>query len=79
MPLTNSSIEERPKHVFDAKYKTIVSVKSNLAYLEMLDWVNSNSHGSVDVWFNDTPDGVIIDLAFEDVDDALIFKIRYST
>jgi hypothetical protein len=73
------SIEEKPKHVFDKKYKTIVSVKSSLAYVEMLDWVNKNSHGSVDVWFNDTPNGVIIDLAFENQDDALIFKIKYST
>lgn len=73
-----SLIEEKPKHVFDRKYKTIVSVKSKITYVEMLDWVNKNSNGSVDVWFNDTPDGVIIDVAFEDPDDALIFKIKYS-
>jgi hypothetical protein len=44
----------------------------------MLDWVNKNSHGSVDASFNDTPDGMVIDLAFENQDDALIFKIKYS-
>lgn len=76
--MMESLIEEKPKHVFDKKYKTIVSVKSSLAYLEMLDWVNKNSHGSVDAWFNDTPTGVIIDIAFENQDDALIFKIKYS-
>jgi len=76
--MMESLIEEKPKHVFDKKYKIIVSVKSSLAYLEMLDWVNKNSHGLVDVWFNDTPNGVIIDIAFTDPDDALVFKIKYS-
>jgi hypothetical protein len=76
--LTVSSTEEKPKHVFDKKYKVIVSVKSNPTYLEMLDWVNKNSHDSVDVWFNDTPNGIIIDVAFANPDDALIFKIKYS-
>ena len=77
--MTISSTEEKPKHVFHRKYKTIVSVNSTWSYLEMIDWVNKNSYGSVDVWFNDTPDGVIIDVAFENVDDALVFKIKYST
>ena len=67
------------KHVFDKKYKTVVSVRSTWSYLEMIDWVNSNSNGLVDVWFNDTPDGVIIDIAFTELDDALVFKIKYST
>lgn len=77
-PSMESLIEEKPKHIFDKKYKTIVSVNSTWSYLEMIDWVNTNSHGSVDVWFNDTPDGVIIDIAFENSDDALVFKIKYS-
>lgn len=77
-PSTDSLTEEKPKHVFDKKYNTVVSVKSTLTYLEMLEWVHENSHGSVDVWFNSTPNGVIIDIAFSNDDDALIFKIKYS-
>jgi hypothetical protein len=75
-----SLIEEKPKHIFDKKYKTVISVKSRPDYLEMLDWVNLNSHGAVDVWFNAPVllGNVIIDVAFEDPDDALIFKIKYS-
>ena len=76
--MTVSSTEEKPRHVFDKKYTTVVSVRAPFSYLEMLDWVNKNSHGSVDASFNDTPDGMVIDLAFENQDDALIFKIKYS-
>lgn len=79
-PSTDSLIEEKPSHVFDKKYKTIVNVKSTAAYTEMLDWVDANSHGAVDVWFNAPVllGNVIIDIAFEDPDDALVFKIKYS-
>ncbi len=66
------------KHKFDKKYKIVVTVKSSPSYMEMMDWVNTHSSGSVDVWFNDTPSGVLIDMAFENIDDALIFKIKYS-
>ena len=67
-----------PVHKFDKKYKVVVSVRSTWSYLEMIHWTNSHSNGSVDVWFNDTPNGVIIDVAFTDPDDALVFKIKYS-
>lgn len=75
-----SSTEEKPKHQFDKKYRTIVSVKSSPEYMEMLEWVDANSHGSVDVWFNAPvlSDTIVIDVAFENLDDALIFKIKYS-
>jgi len=66
------------KHQFDKKFKTVISVRSTPSYLEMIDWVNSNSHGSVDVWFTDSPEGIIIDVAFTDLDDALIFRIKYG-
>lgn len=76
----DSLIEEKSKHTFHRKYKTVVSVKSTPNYMEMLDWVNSNSNGAVDVWFNAPvlSDNIMIDVAFEDPDDALVFKIKYS-
>ena len=75
-----SSTEEKPKHRFDRKYKIVVRVKSTPNYMEMLEWVNSNSHGAVDVWFNAPvlSDNIMIDIAFENSDDALVFKIKYS-
>lgn len=45
--------------------------------MSMLEWVNSNSYGAVDVWFHDAP-VIMIDIAFENIDDALVFKIKYS-
>lgn len=66
------------KHTFDKKYKVVVSIKSTPYYMEMLDWVNTNSTGSVDVWFNDTGEGIVIDVAFENTDDAIFFKIKYQ-
>ena len=59
---------------FDKKYKTIVSCKYYAGYLEMLDWINQHSNKSVDVKFhNDT-----IYIGFENYDDAIVFKIKYS-
>jgi len=77
--MTELSTEEKPKsYICRRKYKTVVTVKSRPEYMEMLEWVNSNSLGSVGVWFNDSAEGPIIDVAFEDPDDALVFKIKYS-
>jgi hypothetical protein len=64
-------------HKFDKKYKTVVRCKSTPEYMSMLEWVNSNSYGAVDVWFHDAP-VIMIDVAFENIDDALVFKIKYS-
>jgi hypothetical protein len=74
--MTELSTEEKPKHNFDKKYKIVIGVNPTASYLEMTDWINSNSNGPVDVRFNDN--GVITHFAFVDVDDALIFKIKYS-
>lgn len=74
--LTGSLIEEKPKPKFDKKYKIVIWVNPAASYLEMTDWINSNSNGPVDVRFNDN--GVVTHFAFANTDDALVFKIKYS-
>lgn len=71
----DSLTDEKPENTFDRKYKTIVRVNSRDNYLDMLDWIDSNSKGSVDVKYASHDK---IDVAFENVNDALIFKIKYS-
>ena len=66
------------QHKFDKKFKAVVSVRSDGRYIEILDWVNANSQGPVSVWMNNVHNGVIVDVAFTDPDDALFFKIKYS-
>jgi hypothetical protein len=61
--------------VFAEKYKTIVKCEGSPNYLTMLHWVDENSKGDVDV--RRPGDGWIY-FAFEDPDDALVFKIMYS-
>lgn len=75
IPLMESLIEEKPENIFDRKYKTIVRVNSRDNYLEMVDWVDLNSKGSVEVRYASSNK---IDVAFENSDDAIIFKIKYS-
>lgn len=72
--MTESLIEEKPNS-FDRKYKTVVRVNSRDSYIEMLEWLNLNSIGSVDVKYASSDK---IDVAFENRDDALIFKIKFS-
>jgi len=64
--------------VFDDRFKTVIRCKSPLGYLEMLDWVNKNSNGSVQTKFVEGADEVVFYFGFEDKDDALLFKIKYS-
>lgn len=66
------------RHQFDNKYKVIIRFKSTPGYVGMLDWVNKNSIGSVDVWFTVEEDNCFIDLAFENPSDATFFKIKFS-
>ena len=63
---------------FDTKYKTIVKRSYKPGWVQMLEWVNSNSNGLVAVKFNNRYGYEAIYIGFEDLDDALFFKIKYS-
>ena len=77
---------------FDKKYKTIICRKLSDNDQEIIEWINKNSNGMVSVrvlsgrsvsdgigWYPH-PVGPItrMCLGFEDPDDALFFKIKYS-
>jgi len=67
---------------FDKKYKTIIRLEygPNFNYLETLDWIDRHSKDSVDIAVTGEGAGSIsIFYAFESSDDALVFKIKYST
>lgn len=61
----------------DPKYKFIVEKSFDERYYEMLEWVNKNSKKGVSILLVDKKDTSLL-LAFEDEDDALLFKIKYS-
>jgi len=63
--------------VFDKKYKFIYKFTYSEYKLEMIDWINANSNGSADLIF-DGPSKIFY-VGFEKSDDALFFKIKYST
>ena len=70
--------------VFDKKYKIIIKhaygsdVDWDIPYdEEMINWLNNNSIGSIDLKFSENSRHYYI--GFEDPDDALFFKIKYST
>ncbi len=66
--------------MFDPRYKIIIKFKCSPGYTEMLEWVDKNSAGSVDIKF-DIGFGSGIDtlyIGFERPDDATFFKIKYS-
>lgn len=83
---------KRVKEVFDPKYKIIIGKKLDFNYVEMIHWVNDNSKSSVEVkffhskkinneWYMTDPleSDMYIFFGFEDLDDALCFKIKYVT
>jgi len=73
------STEEKPNleisHSFNQKYKIILKCDITPTYMEKIDWINLNSKGSVDIRFTDST----FDIAFENTDDAIIFKIKFSS
>jgi hypothetical protein len=73
--------------VFDKKYKIILQFKRDDRYLDMIEWVDKNSNGSVDMKRNFALDQLgpthlaaiqTIFIGFEKEDDATFFKIKYS-
>lgn len=68
--------------VFDEKYKTIIKCRFRPDYTEMLDWVNKNTIESAEVKFQyrlgyeEHPRYICV--GFENKDDALVFRIKYS-
>jgi hypothetical protein len=63
---------------FDKLYKTVVTYEINENYYHLLEWLDRNSIGKVDIKLVQTK-SMIAFIGFEHSDDALIFKIRYST
>ena len=63
-------------HPFDKKYKTIVRVAPRLDYMMLVDWLNKNSKGSVDIRFVEGK-GMELIVGFENPDDATFFKIKF--
>lgn len=61
---------------FDKKYKVVVEYQLEHEYVSILDWLNTHSSGSVDIKITEGR-GYKMYVAFEDPNDALIFKIRY--
>jgi len=64
--------------IFDKKYSIIIKRNYQPGYIDMLEWVNLNSNNSVDVKFNNAYGSEAIYIGFENSDDALFFKIKYS-
>ena len=64
--------------IFDKKYKVVVKRLYTPGFLDMIEWVNLNSNGLVEVKFNNGYGSEAIYIGFVDSDDALFFKIKYS-
>lgn len=76
----------------DPRCKIIVPMSKGPNYIEVIEWLNKNSNMLVDVkilevqryknmWIKSEPyiDNSVIFIGFENSDDALFFKIKYST
>lgn len=61
---------------FDKKYQVVVEYHIEQEYVSILDWLNTHSSGSVDIKITEGR-GYKMYVAFENPDDALIFKIKF--
>lgn len=71
---------ELPSHIlrpeFDEKYTVVVEYHLQNEYVNIIDWLNTHSTGSVDIKISEGR-GYKMYVAFEDPNDALIFKIKF--
>jgi hypothetical protein len=86
------SFEMKPKYIkgyFDGKYKIILDRELLPDHVEMIHWINENSIAGVAIriysaykmekgWVLSSVGKNRVFIAFEDLDDALVFKIKYS-
>jgi hypothetical protein len=63
--------------IFDKRYKAVVRKRFTPYYFEMLNWANEHSKGQIAVSVCSETTGDVY-FAFENEDDALVFKIKYS-
>jgi len=64
---------------FDEKFRTIIKFPyQQEMYLELLYWLHDNTSGSADVKVLSNHGNVIVFVGFENPEDALVFKIRFS-
>lgn len=63
----------------DSQYPIVIRCDYTHNFMEMIDWVNLNSADTVDVQFDNQYGQEAIYIKFKDPDDALIFRIRYSS
>lgn len=67
-----------PTVAFSDEYSVIVSMGYVTEYLNIIDWVNKNSQGKVEVKFENSYGYEKIYFGFSNENDALLFRIRFS-
>lgn len=67
-----------PTVAFSSNYTNVIAIDYVHGYYDILDWVNKNSTGRVEVKFENSYGYEKILIAFENERDALVFKIKFS-
>lgn len=73
--------------VFEDRFETVLEYPYDERYLEMVDWIDKNSKGTVSIQLLPTYEQILqskyvlkkkVYVGFENTDDAIFFKIKYS-
>ena len=70
----NSEVKEEVIPELDKRFKIVIDKVQDQYYYEMIDWLNLNTKGNVDI----KPFGNKVRIGFEEMDDALYFRIKYG-
>lgn len=83
-------VEAKASSMFDRKYKTVLKFTKTTEYSSMIDWVDKNSTGLVSIRqvsatlkIDPSTGGFLqinstVYVGFENEDDAIFFRIKYS-
>ena len=73
---TEIQVRVANEYKFPPEIKTVIIIEFDAIYPAIMDWIETNSNGYVLIKYD--PHNNVMHIGFENTDDALFFKIKFT-